>query len=111
MPYSAVTQPSPLPRLWGGTFSSTDAVNSTFVSPNSMSTEPSAWIVKPRVMRTGRSWSAARPRGRMKLMGRSLSLAGCRAADRFVDLGDGALDGGVVEVLDLRVEHAGLDGR
>ncbi len=29
MPYSAVTQPSPLPRLCGGTFSSTDAVQST----------------------------------------------------------------------------------
>jgi len=42
MPYSAVTQPSPLPRLCGGTFSSTDAVHSTFVWPNSTSTEPSA---------------------------------------------------------------------
>ena len=61
MPYSAVTQPSPLPRLCGGTFSSTDAVHSTSVSPNSISTEPSAWMVNPRVMRTGRSWSAARP--------------------------------------------------
>ena len=29
MPYSAVTQPSPLPRLCGGTLSSTDAVQST----------------------------------------------------------------------------------
>ena len=45
MPYSAVTQPSPLPRLCGGTFSSTDAVHSTLVSPNSISTEPSAWRV------------------------------------------------------------------
>ena len=42
MPYSAVTQPSPLPRLCGGTFSSTDAVHSTLVSPNATSTEPSA---------------------------------------------------------------------
>jgi hypothetical protein len=33
MPYSAVTQPSPLPFLWPGTFSSTDAVHSTRVSP------------------------------------------------------------------------------
>ena len=33
MPYSAVTQPSPLPRLCGGTFSSTEAVHSTWVSP------------------------------------------------------------------------------
>ena len=45
MPYSAVTQPSPLPRLCGGTFSSTEAVHSTLVSPNSISTEPSAWRV------------------------------------------------------------------
>ncbi len=29
MPYSAVTQPSPEPRLCGGTFSSTEAVHST----------------------------------------------------------------------------------
>src|SRR3990167_5691646 len=36
MPYSAVTQPSPLPRLCGGTRSSTDAVHSTLVLPNSM---------------------------------------------------------------------------
>ncbi len=67
MPYSAVTQPSPLPRLCGGTFSSTEAVQSTRVAPNSINTEPSAWMVKPRVMRTGRSWSAARPFGRWKL--------------------------------------------
>ncbi|MNX44492.1 hypothetical protein D3C86_749800 [compost metagenome] len=66
MPYSAVTQPSPLPFLCGGTFSSTEAVHSTRVWPNSMSTEPSAWMVKPRVMRTGRSWSAARPPLRVK---------------------------------------------
>ena len=45
MPYSAVTQPSPLPRLCGGTFSSTEAVHSTLVLPNSISTEPSACIV------------------------------------------------------------------
>ena len=42
MPYSAVTQPSPLPRLCGGTFSSTEAVQSTWVSPKATSTEPSA---------------------------------------------------------------------
>ena len=45
MPYSAVTQPSPLPRLCGGTFSSTEAVHSTLVLPNSTSTEPSACMV------------------------------------------------------------------
>jgi hypothetical protein len=45
MPYSAVTQPSPLPRLCGGTRSSTEAVHSTWVSPKQTSTEPSAWRV------------------------------------------------------------------
>jgi hypothetical protein len=45
MPYSAVTQPSPLPRLCGGTFSSTEAVHSTWVSPKATSTAPSAWRV------------------------------------------------------------------
>ena len=61
IPYSAVSQPSPLPRLCGGTFSSTDAVHSTRVSPNETSTEPSAWRVKPRTIEIGRSASCARP--------------------------------------------------
>jgi hypothetical protein len=45
MPYSAVTQPSPLPRLCGGTFSSTEAVHSTLVAPKATSTDPSACTV------------------------------------------------------------------
>ena len=48
MPYSAVTQPCPLPRRKGGTLSSTLAVHSTRVSPKLTSTEPSAWRVKRR---------------------------------------------------------------
>ena len=64
IPYSAVTQPEPLPLRKAGTFSSTLAVHSTRVSPNSTSTEPSAWRVKSRVMRTGRSWSAGRSSNR-----------------------------------------------
>jgi len=44
MPYSAVIQPWPLPRRNGGTVSSTLAVHSTCVSPNSTSTEPSACL-------------------------------------------------------------------
>ncbi len=44
MPYSAVTQPLPVPRRNGGTRSSTEAVQITFVWPTSMSTEPSAWV-------------------------------------------------------------------
>ena len=45
MPYSAVTQPEPLPRRKPGTDSSTLAVHSTLVLPNSTSTLPSAWRV------------------------------------------------------------------
>src|SRR6478736_8805691 len=83
-------------------------------------------------MRTGRNWSAARPPLRansvMKIQKASqlrteqncsaildlsrkvLRFAGSGATDRFVDLGDRALDGFVVEVFHRRVEHAGLDG-
>ena len=43
IPYSAVTQPWPLPFRNGGTFSSTEAVQITLVSPNATSTEPSGW--------------------------------------------------------------------
>ena len=38
--YSAVTQPFPLPSRNGGTFSSTEAVQMTCVSPNATSAEP-----------------------------------------------------------------------
>ena len=40
--YSAVTQPLPLPRIHGGTFSSTDAVHSTRVRPIEINTDPAA---------------------------------------------------------------------
>ena len=40
--YSAVTQPSPLPRRQRGSSSVTLAAQSTRVAPNSTSTEPSA---------------------------------------------------------------------
>src|SRR5262252_9064598 len=63
MPYSAVIQPWPLPRRKGGTTSSTLAVQSTWVSPNSTSTEPSACLVGRRAKRTCRSSSGARPEG------------------------------------------------
>src|SRR3546814_8231130 len=64
MPYSAVTQPSPLPRKKPGTRFSTLAVHNTRVSPKLTSTEPSAWRVKPRSICTGRSALLARPLGR-----------------------------------------------
>ena len=68
MPYSAVTQPSPLPLRNDGTRSSTEAVHSTRVSPNSTSTEPSAWTVKLRVSLTGRNSLTARFWVRTKVM-------------------------------------------
>jgi hypothetical protein len=40
--YSAVIQPVPVPFKKGGTFSSMLAEQTTFVSPTSMRTEPSA---------------------------------------------------------------------
>src|SRR3546814_20334858 len=65
MPYSAVTQPWPLPRSQGGSRSSTLALHSTCVSPNLMRHEPSAWRVKPGIISITRIWSGERPDGRM----------------------------------------------
>ena len=45
MEYSAVTQPRPVPRIQGGTRSSTEAVHSTLVWPNVTSTDPGAMTV------------------------------------------------------------------
>src|SRR5881227_43690 len=64
MPYSAVIQPWDLPRRNGGTVSSTLAVHSTWVSPHSIRTEPSAWRAWRRVKLTRRSSSTSRPEGR-----------------------------------------------
>ncbi len=50
MPYSAVTQPLPLPRSQGGSEFSTDAVHRTRVSPKETRQLPSAWRVKPASM-------------------------------------------------------------
>ena len=54
MEYSAVTQPQP-GFTWGGTRSSTEAVHSTTVSPQRMSTLPSANLLKSGVMVTSRN--------------------------------------------------------
>src|SRR6056300_73767 len=64
MPYSAVSQPCPLPRRKGGTPGVTETVHSTWVRPKAASTDPAAWQVKPRVKVTGRRASDARPLGR-----------------------------------------------
>ena len=42
IPYSAVTQPAPVPKTCGGTFSSIEAVQRTWVSPKRARQEPSA---------------------------------------------------------------------
>src|SRR2546423_1207488 len=58
--YSAVSQPSPLPRFQPGTPSSTDAVQSTLVVPNEMRQEPSAYGATPRSNVTALSSDGAR---------------------------------------------------
>src|SRR5687767_476502 len=64
MAYSAVTQPSPEPFRQRGTPSEAEAAHSTFVPPNSTSTEPAAWSSQWRVIVIGRSPSSARPSAR-----------------------------------------------
>src|ERR1041385_1227533 len=64
MAYSAVTHPSPLPFLKGGTPSSTLAVQWTRVPPARIRQEPSAYGLAPRSSARGRSWSGDRPSGR-----------------------------------------------
>src|SRR3954447_18293366 len=61
MEYSAVTQPSPLPLRQRGTPSVKEAVQRTLVSPKETRTEPSACLLQPRSMVTGRSCSGVRP--------------------------------------------------
>src|SRR5712664_373663 len=61
MPYSPVTQPLPWPFINDGTPSSTVAVQITRVLPISISTLPSALVIKSGVIFTGRIWSWARP--------------------------------------------------
>ena len=45
MEHPAVPEPRPVPRIQGGTRSSTDAVQSTLVCPNVTSTDPGAMTV------------------------------------------------------------------
>src|ERR1700722_8102674 len=92
MPYSAVTQPWDLPRRNGGTPSSTLAVQSTRVSPNSTSTEPSAWSVKRRVKRTARSESMARLLWRKGRFKPSLLVEKAQGADRRVVAGGASIE-------------------
>ena len=61
IPYSAVSQPPPLPAIQRGTLSWTEAVQITRVSPAEMSAEPVAGRTKPGSMSTGRRSPGARP--------------------------------------------------
>jgi hypothetical protein len=65
IPYSAVSQPVPLPFRKGGVLSSMEAVQSTRVSPSDTSAEPSAYRETPVSMETGRIWPGARPSARL----------------------------------------------
>src|SRR3954470_11433319 len=98
MPYSAVTQPEPLPLRNGGTFSSTLAVHSTRVCPISTRTEPSACLVNRRWKRTGRRSAAPRSKDRFMVVFLLWKLAR-DLADRVLYFLDGALDILVRDVL------------
>ena len=80
IPYSAVTQPLPRPRIQAGTFSSTDAVQITRVRPTEMRALPLAVSTNPGRISTGRSSSARRPsaliRGQLR---RSFGVSGSAA--------------------------------
>src|SRR5712691_3242981 len=66
MPYSAVIQPRACPLSHGGSRSSSEAVTSTWVSPNFTKQEPSAYFTTARSRVTVRSSSGCRRLGRMK---------------------------------------------
>ena len=61
IPYSAVTQPVPLPAIQRGTLSCTVAVQMTRVRPIENSTDPAAVSTKSGSRSSGRRASAARP--------------------------------------------------
>src|SRR5690606_28233476 len=67
--YSAVIQPRCWPLSQGGTRSSRDAVQRTWVLPNLIRQEPSACRETARSMETRRSSSGWRFDGRMKKLG------------------------------------------
>jgi hypothetical protein len=65
IPYSAVTQPVPLPAIQRGTLSWTVAVQITRVRPIENNTDPAAVSTKSGSRSSGRSWSASRPSWRL----------------------------------------------
>src|SRR3546814_16991738 len=66
MPYPAVIQPRPELRSHDGMDSSMDAVQSAWVSPKRARQEPSACLFTLVSSTMSRSWSKARPEGRIK---------------------------------------------
>src|SRR5690606_13856745 len=93
MAYSAVTQPSPLPLRQRGTPSVTEAVHRTLVSPKETRTEPSACLLQPRSMVTGRSCSGVRPSMRDMAQEPSRTRVGAPARGRAGPLGPGVRGG------------------
>ena len=65
MPYSAVTQPVPRPRIQRGTSNSTVAVQITWVLPSLTRADPSAFGMKPGSIVMVRHSLLARPSNRL----------------------------------------------
>src|SRR6478609_9127685 len=83
--YSAVTQPLPVSFKNGGTFSSTEAVQMTQVSPARMSAEPSGSFSQSGVIVRGRSSSGRRPSGRVMGCGHYQLLPGAHVVGEARD--------------------------
>src|SRR3954451_24169505 len=104
--YSAVTQPRPLPVSQRGTPFVKLAVHSTRVSPKLISALPSACLLQPRSMVTGRRASLSRPSMRVMM---PFGLGGAARAGRS---GSRKRDRSRFERLDrgaLGAEKAGRD--
>src|SRR3954452_7594372 len=96
IPYSAVTQPRPLPASQRGTPSWAEAVQMTRVPPCAISAEPVALRMKPGSIATGRISSGWRPSRLTRHAPRAPPPA--RAP---------LLDGHAVDALDRQLERAG----
>src|ERR1043165_632274 len=116
MAYSAVTHPSPLPFLNGGTPCSTLAVQWTRVPPIRIRHDPSAYGLAPRSSVRGRSWSTLRPSGRATETLHDGS-GGKPGKDRHPDdpaaarLDDVGADDPVEGVVGALHQHVGAEGR
>ena len=95
IPYSAVTQPLPVPLRNAGTRSSTEAAQRTFVSPKATSAEPSACRATPVSIETARISDGLRPSGRgvVRVIGDPRAVG--RGGTVGVSVGTGAVGLGV----------------